>query len=400
MIDVIAVATTAMLAFALYRLRGNERWRAAATPLASIIGSGFLIIAPLLHALVGRYALLALAGLGALAYAVGMVLRYNIGRAEPLAQDEPEHAIVRFDRLSQLVLGAAYAISVAFYARLFVAFLGDRVSLPTSPESATTVLLAGVATIAWHRGTRGLENIELATVTVKVAIIAGVLAGLAWFALEQPAPWFQHDPTLGLGPGETLAVLAGLLMVTQGFETTRFTGAHYSPQARVRAARDSQHIALVLYFAFIGLTCPLFLLYPIEALTETTVSWTLGNLALTLPLLLLVAATASQLSAALADTIGGGGLLRGLLPLAASERVVYLMLVAVAIVIVWSVDVFGIIAFASRGFALFYLMQTLVACALLLRERPLRPFVLAVTAVLALLLAAVVLFAAPAPHAS
>jgi len=44
-----------------------------------------------------------------------------------------------------------------------------------------------------------------------------------------------------------------------------------------------------------------------------------------LPILLLIAATASQLSAALADTIGGGGLLKELFHLPISPQFYYVL---------------------------------------------------------------------------
>ena len=51
---------------------------AISTPLASIFGSGFLVIVPILAGAVGGYSVFAMAGVCALAYAVGMVIRYNI----------------------------------------------------------------------------------------------------------------------------------------------------------------------------------------------------------------------------------------------------------------------------------------------------------------------------------
>ena len=49
-IVVIAVATVALIGLFLPRVVGSTKWRATVTPLASIIGSGFLILAPLLAA--------------------------------------------------------------------------------------------------------------------------------------------------------------------------------------------------------------------------------------------------------------------------------------------------------------------------------------------------------------
>ena len=45
--------------------------QARATPLASIFGSGFLVIVPILYAAVGPYSVVAMLGVCALAYAMG-----------------------------------------------------------------------------------------------------------------------------------------------------------------------------------------------------------------------------------------------------------------------------------------------------------------------------------------
>ena len=52
--------------------------KATSTPLASIFGSGFLIIVPILTGAVGIYSVYAMAGVCLLAYAVGTVIRFNI----------------------------------------------------------------------------------------------------------------------------------------------------------------------------------------------------------------------------------------------------------------------------------------------------------------------------------
>jgi len=68
------------------RLSHSSAWRATITPLASIMGSGFLVSAPLLYAHVGNYAVLAMAALLLLAYAIGSVIRFNIRYAEPILE--------------------------------------------------------------------------------------------------------------------------------------------------------------------------------------------------------------------------------------------------------------------------------------------------------------------------
>jgi len=54
---IILFALITLLFLANNRLRNSFQWRATVTPLASIIGSGFLIVAPLLHSILGKWAL-------------------------------------------------------------------------------------------------------------------------------------------------------------------------------------------------------------------------------------------------------------------------------------------------------------------------------------------------------
>ena len=77
---------------------------ATSTPLASIFGSGFLVIVPILAGAVGLYSVVAMAGVCALAYAVGSVIRYNIKHAEPVLAEKPSEMTLSFERLSDIAL--------------------------------------------------------------------------------------------------------------------------------------------------------------------------------------------------------------------------------------------------------------------------------------------------------
>ena len=104
---------------------GTKRFiSATATPLASIFGSGFLVIVPILAGAVGPYAWLAMACVCGLAYAMGSVIRFNIRYAEPqLEAGTASERAIFFERSSDLALVGAYAISVCLYIRILAAFL-------------------------------------------------------------------------------------------------------------------------------------------------------------------------------------------------------------------------------------------------------------------------------------
>ena len=400
----IAIITTLVFGALLInkKLLLSKQWRATVTPLASIIGSGFLIIAPLLHSVFGKFALLGILVLVILGYGIGSITRFNIINIEKRSTDNLCNYIKFLEKSSQMVLGISYAISVAFYVSLFTSFLSKEMGVTGFQlmRWITTFALLGIMLISWFRGTRGLEKIELFSVTIKLAVIGGVLSALLVYDVSTQTEWFRHEPIKDLGVWDKLSMLAGMLMVTQGFETTRFMGAHYSPEIRVKAARNSQLIAIFIYILFIGLTCPIFLSFPIVELSETTVSVSLGKAISVLPLLLLGAAIASQLSAALADTIGGGGLLKEIIPSNSPLKSYYVAIIVFAIILIWSANVFEIINIASKGFASYFLLQTLIAINLLKKQQltPKSLFAVIGSLSLVVILVFVIGFSTPAPH--
>ena len=89
MLNILLVTIAAVVLLFMFhpRVTKSDSWRATLTPLSSIIGSGFLIIAPLLASVVGILAPIAVTGIVVLAYAVGGVIRFNIKHAEPLLHE-------------------------------------------------------------------------------------------------------------------------------------------------------------------------------------------------------------------------------------------------------------------------------------------------------------------------
>ena len=95
------------------RLLKTPAWRATVTPLASIIGSGFLIAGPILGDASGRFAALSMTALCLIAWLFGSAIRYNIRNAEPLIDPDGSPLwLERMDKASDLALAFAYFISV------------------------------------------------------------------------------------------------------------------------------------------------------------------------------------------------------------------------------------------------------------------------------------------------
>ena len=102
------------------RVANSSIWRATVTPLASIIGSGFLILGPILVENFGSWAALAMALLCFAGYAFGAAIRFNIAHIDgPHADDWWVDA---GEQLASWALAFAYIISVAYYLNLFGAF--------------------------------------------------------------------------------------------------------------------------------------------------------------------------------------------------------------------------------------------------------------------------------------
>ncbi|MEO1102124.1 MAG: hypothetical protein AAFW98_00075, partial [Pseudomonadota bacterium] len=99
------------------RLARATLWRAAITPLASIIGSGFLVLGPILDTSFGAYAPLVMAALCGGAYLYGVAIRFNIARLEHVgpARSTMEEQL---ETLASWALAFAYIVSVAYYLNL------------------------------------------------------------------------------------------------------------------------------------------------------------------------------------------------------------------------------------------------------------------------------------------
>jgi hypothetical protein len=69
----------------------------------------------------------------------------------------------------------------------------------------------------------------------------------------------------------------------------------------------------------------------------------------------------AQFSAAVADTIASGGLVAEVSADRIGHRPVYVGVVVVAIILLWSADIFAVVSYASRAFAFYYGIQCVIA---------------------------------------
>ncbi len=369
LIIAVALLLAGYLAFS-KRLATSLSWKATVTPLASIMGSGFLISAPLLASVVGNLAVVCMALLLALAYAVGSAIRFNIQYFEPIEEHTGTAQNVAF--LARIVLAGAYFISVTYYIQLLAAFVLNAVGMrgEATANVVATVLLVVIGGVGIWRGLNELEQIESYAVSLNLGMIGALLVGLLVYNLGLlfSGGWRLPDISSNISFHD-LRVLLGLLIVVQGFETSRYLGDRHPADQRIATMRMAQIMSTVIYLLFIGLATVLFR-NGIGTNVTAIVSMT-APVAVVLPLLLSIAAIGSQFSAAVADTSGAGGLLEDVTHRKLPVRYAYLLILVVTIMLTWETNVNAIIGYASRAFALFYMLQCVVAFLVALQKKDL-----------------------------
>jgi len=342
----------------------NRLAQATVTPLASIFGSGFLVIVPILAGAVGRYSIFAMAAVCALALAVGGVIRFNIRRAEPILAGEPPESTLALERSSDLALILAYVISVSLYLRILATFVlgGMGVDSPLTENLLTTAIIAAIVIVGITRGLVILEELESWALYVTLAIIVLLLLGFGLYDLGawRSAAGMQLSAGLDHTPWEILTIIAGTLIVVQGFETPRYLGDEFDAQTRIRASRASQVISTVVYVLFVALATPL--VHVLNGQYDDNSLIALAGFASALLVLPLVCAAAlSQFSAAVADTLAATGNMQEVTHHHLKQRWGYILVGGGAIVLTWSTDTYQIVALASRAFAFYYMLQCFVA---------------------------------------
>ena len=404
MLNIVLVIIVVSVLLFMYqpRLTKSKSWQATLTPLSSIIGSGFLIIAPLLASVVGEYSPVAVTAIVVFAYAIGGVIRFNIIHAEPLLHDRKAHPLIyKIDFFANTVLSFAYVTAVAFYLSLLSSFLLTYIGFGESPNLErliTTIIIVFIATTGFIRGLGGLEKLEAYSMSLQLSIVAALLIGIFVYDFN----FIQSERALTFDVKDRnlmtkVFMLSGILLVVQGFETSRFLGEKYNAEIRVRTMRRAQLISGALYVVSVIALMPIVQHLNLANIQIAEIVAATGLAATVLPLMLIVAAIMSQFSAAVADTVGAGCLASEVSNGKSSTNKCYLMVSILAIILTWTADLLEIISFASRAFAVYYLLQCVVALIASYhhyKHKGYRLYVLRFT-ILASILAFIVIFAIP-----
>ncbi|MCO6412260.1 MAG: hypothetical protein J5I92_05910 [Thiogranum sp.] len=364
------------------------------TPLASIFGSGFLVIVPVLASGVGPYAVWAMLAVAFVAFHTGAIVRHNILCAEPVLAAGNKRTTLVLERLSDVALVAAYVVSVCLYIHILSAFVLGAFELDSGfNKSLLTTLVIGLITaIGILGGLRLLERMEQWALYVTILVLALLLVG---FAFRDISDFLDTGrvalPALPQRSGwEMVTIVAGTLIVVQGFETPRYLGRRFDTWTRIRASRWSQYLSLAVYVGFVALALPI---VPVlnGQYDDNSLLRLAAAVSMLLTMLLVLAAGLSQFSAAVADTLAAAANLEEVSRLRVNQRWGYLLVGGAAMVLSWTGSTFTVIALASRAFALYYLLQCLVALSVCRNHRERVRFFL-----VALALGFVLLFAVPA----
>ena len=337
---------------------------ATSTPLASIFGSGFLIIVPILNGAVGQYSVLAMAVVCALAYGVGHAIRFNIQNVEPLLKNETAtKTTTLIERSSDLALVAAYVISVCLYINILAAFLlggiGEQYDTLLNEHIISAIVISAIGLVGYFKGLDMLEKLEDIGLWVTLVIVGALFVGFGAFDLKAAATGIHWPQTPSRSWWEIITIVSGTLIVVQGFETSRYLGNEYDKDTRIMSCRLSQIISTLVYLVFIGLATPL-MHFLGDTVKDNDLIMLAGKASALLTIPLVCAAVLSQFSAAVADTMGGGGNMVEATRNHVDSRHAYLMICGGALILAFF-PTLTILALASRAFAFYYMLQCLIS---------------------------------------
>ncbi len=366
---------------------------ASVTPLASILGSGLLIIVPVLERTLGALALVGVVVVSATAWWVGSAVRHNIRVVEPLEEsDDLDQLTRRLDRFGDGVIVIAYVISVALYLRIMAEYVFGYVGWGgTAAEKVlaccAVAVIVGIGILRGFAGLERLDDITVVAVLVLTTVLGGTLLFNDWQQLGDGGLDLPPVPEASIW--QVLLVLGGIVITVQGFETVRYLKDEYDARTRIWASRVAQLVAASLYLGFVAVATPVMGLGTDAGADKTLLDIT-SRVAPWLALPLVLSAVLSQFSAAVADTSAAEGNLRTLSSWMKGARP-YLVSGVAAVALAATVGTFTIIAVASRAFAAYYAIQAVIA----LRTSSGFPAKVAY-AVLAALMAAIAALARPA----
>lgn len=376
LITILVLGTLLGLSVVLYsnRVQGSEQYQATVVPLANIMDIGFVAMTPIIVLITGLDSPLTMAGLCALGYAMGWVMRYNIRRFEPVAGEGGR--LRSISRVSQVSLIVASLVNVAYYLQLMGAVIILLIALPFSipivgyTGSGLAVLsLVALGLVGFFFGLEKLNSVGEKTTAFNLAAITAIIVGFVAYNVDVAVAgnWTlpEYNPPL---TAESARKVIGFFAIVQGFEASRYIGAQYSADLRIQTMRRAQLIATAAFVLFPLSALLLFAEVRPEAKPIAVVQ--IAQVASpVLPWLILLLAVGSQASAAVNAISSRSEVIMQLTDGEIPQRFTYPMLVVGAIAVVLVTDVLSAVAVASRVFAAFFTLQCLIALLLARQDK-------------------------------
>jgi hypothetical protein len=358
-------------AWLLYRpkVQQSSRYQATVVPLANIMDVGFLVLSPIIVVLVGYRAPLYMLGICLIAMATGLVMAYNIRHYEPLiGTPDRVNAVEAWARWS---LFGASMVNIAYYVQLLMTLVLLPLELYTEDRVTFTsvIVLAVVIVIGYQGYLPALNKLGDRTTAFNLAALFAVLAAFAFYnvleAIDGNWDFPSYDPVI-----DTTATrkIVGLFAMVQGFEASRYIGARFGAEERISTMRIAQAVATAVFAALIALVLLPFGQFRPNA-DATAIFVVSKEVAFYLPWLILLVAVGSQVSAIANATSSRSDLLIEATRQAIPRRFTIPILLVPAIMIVIFTDVTDAVAIASRVFALYFVLQSVIGLILATRSR-------------------------------
>jgi hypothetical protein len=362
--SLIAILTLSGLAWFLYRpkVQASATYKATVVPLANIMDVGFIVLSPIIVVLVGYDAPWVMLALCLLAILMGFAISYNINNYEPLV-GKPDK-LHRWNSVALWSLVLASVANIAYYALLLMTLvllpIGDLYS-PGLASATAAVLLAALMVYGFVKGLAKLNDLGNKTTAFNLAAIVAVLVAFAIFNIQRLVGTDFDWPDFNApNDAETFRKVLGLFALVQGFEASRYLGAYFSAEVRIKTMRSAQYIASIVFVLFVALSLILFATVQVKA-DAAAIFKVSSEVSVFLPFLIMAAALGSELSAIVNAAESRTDMLAQQVGDRLPKRWTFPLLLVPTILVVLLTDVTSAVALASRVFAVYYLLQAYIA---------------------------------------
>ncbi|MDQ7061322.1 MAG: hypothetical protein Q9M43_09380 [Sulfurimonas sp.] len=188
------------------------------------------------------------------AYNVGNIIRFNIKNLKPILQTTASKKTLILEKFSDIALLVAYVVSVSLYLHILSAFTLSSIGIDSdlNENILTTSIIVLITFIGMTSGLRPLEILEKYALFITLVVVFGIYD----FKLYTSGANFIMPEASKHSSFEIVAILAGMLIVVQGFETSRYLRNTYSAELRIKTSKYSQIISTIVYIIFIALAMP------------------------------------------------------------------------------------------------------------------------------------------------